>query len=321
VRALALALLAALTLGAADLDNDGLDDAVEQRLLESFAPAFLLSRGECDGLPAEFAPGDPHPRPLARNGTIHAQASPRSDGGIELRYFHLWARDCGRIAHELDAERVSALLYRDGAGDWKAAAWYASAHEGTACDVSSLARAADLGAERRGPRVWISRGKHASFLDRRRCAWGCGGDVCDGATPMTIRRVVNLGEAEHPLNGAIWTGSERWQLASKMTGDFDDWRMAKLADPSWSGVKTLNVELRTAQSAILGADSTADALALAGGETDRALTTTAENVDASLARAAEATGAALELSAKKTGRALRESAKGVGRFLGVSRKP
>lgn len=100
---------------------------------------------------------------------------------------------------------------------------------------------------------------------------------------MTISRIVNLGELGRPLNGAPWATSNRWQLASKMTGDFTDRRMAKPADPSWSGVKTLNVELRTAQSVILGGDSTADALALAGGETDRALTTTAETLDASLA--------------------------------------
>lgn len=316
----ALALLAAATLTAADLDSDGLDDAFEQRLLNSFAPRFLLSAGECDGLPAEFALGEAHPRVIARNGTIYGQASPRPDGGIELRYFHLWARDCGRIAHDLDAEHVSALLYPEPGGDWRAAGWYAAAHEGTPCDVSSLARAADVDGELRGPRVWISRGKHASFLDQRRCVWGCGGDECDRATPMKIAWIMNLGEPGRPLNGALWATSDRWQLASKMTGDFSDWRAAKLADPRWSGVKTLNVELRPAQSVILGGDSAADAFAVAGGETDRALTTSAENVEASLARAAESTGDALALSAKKTGRALQNSARSLGRFLGTGKK-
>jgi hypothetical protein len=316
VRAAALAFVAAASLAAADLDHDGLDDVVEQRLLETFAPRFLLSTGECDALPARFAPDEAHPRVIARDGTVYGQASPRSGGRIELRFFHLWARDCGRVSHELDVEHVSGLLAHDPGGEWRAIAWYAAAHEGTACDVSSLARAAAIDAETRGPRVWISRGKHASFLDRRRCAWGCGGDVCDAGTPMRIAQIVNFGESGRPLNGAAWIASGRWPLASKMSGDFTDWRLAKLAGASWSGVKTLNVEMRAAQSVILGGDSAADALTLAGGETDRALTTSAENVETSLTRAAEATGAALAVSARKTGRALQGSARSVTRFLG-----
>lgn len=317
MRAVALAFVAAATLAAADLDQDGLDDVVEQRLLETFAPRFLLSSGECDGLPARFAPDEAQPRVIARDGTIYGQASPRSGGRIELRFFHLWARDCGRISHELDAEHVSALVAREAHGEWRAIAWYAAAHEGTACDVSSLARATSVDAEIRGPRVWISRGKHASFLDRRRCAWGCGGDLCDAGAPMRISQIVNLGESGRPLNGATWTASSRWRLSSKMSSDFTDWRLAKLADASWSGVKTLNVEMQTAQSVILGGDSTADALTLAGGETDRALTASTGKVEASLTRAAEATGAALTVSAARTGRALQRSARNVTRFLGA----
>lgn len=316
MRAVTLAFVAAATVAAADLDHDGLDDAFEQRLLEAFAPRFLVSAGECDGLPARFAPDEAHPRVLARDGTIYGQASPTSGGRIELRFFHLWARDCGRMSHELDAEHVSALLDRDPGGEWRAIAWYAAAHEGTACDVSSLARAAAVGAESRGPRVWISRGKHASFLDRRRCAWGCGGDLCDAGAPMRIAQIVNLGESGRPLNGAAWTASGRWPLTAKMTGGFTDGRLVKLANASWSGVKTLNAEMRAAQSVVLGGDSTADALALAGGETDRALASSAENVEASLTRAAEATGSALAVSARNTGRALQVSARSVVRFLG-----
>lgn len=136
-------LIQLLLIPTVDRDADGLLDLAEQKLLEQFRPSFLLSSGECDLLPAEFAPGESHPRPIARNGTLYGQATPRPGDRIELRYFHLWARDCGRIAHDLDAERVSALLDQDPSGEWTASAWYASAHEGTACDVSSLARAPD----------------------------------------------------------------------------------------------------------------------------------------------------------------------------------
>src|ERR1039458_10862833 len=39
-----------------DSDADGLSDALEQRLLEQFAPRFMVGRNDCSGLPAEFAP-------------------------------------------------------------------------------------------------------------------------------------------------------------------------------------------------------------------------------------------------------------------------
>ena len=315
MRAIALSLIATASLLAQDGDGDGLDDRVEQQLLEQFVPTFLLSSSECDGLPAELVPGEPHPKVAARNGTIYGQAFP-AGARIELRFFHLWGRDCGRAGHALDAEHVSALLERNKRGEWAAVAWYAAAHEGTACDVGSLARAADLYARDRGIRVWVSRGKHASFLDVGRCIWGCGGDVCDGAVPLEVPRIVNIGEQGQLLNGATWVTSDRWALASKLGPDFDAYKLGMLSDTRWSGVRTLNVELRTAQAVFLGGDSTLDALALAGGETDKALTKSAGNVDSSLERAAQSTGAALEVSAKKTGNALRKSADAVGRFLG-----
>ncbi|HEX9201731.1 MAG TPA: hypothetical protein VF865_19390, partial [Acidobacteriaceae bacterium] len=33
-----------------DSDADGLDDAVEQQLLEQFAPRFMVGRGDCSGV-------------------------------------------------------------------------------------------------------------------------------------------------------------------------------------------------------------------------------------------------------------------------------
>ena len=48
---------AALPASAQDRDRDGLDDAIEQRLIEKFVPSFLLSADECDGVPASFTGG------------------------------------------------------------------------------------------------------------------------------------------------------------------------------------------------------------------------------------------------------------------------
>jgi hypothetical protein len=111
---------------AGDLDRDGLDDGLEQRLLEQFRPVFIVSAKDCDGRPAAVRPGRPNPEVVARDGTIYGQAFPLPEGRVELHYFHLWGRDCGRVAHPLDIEHVSARLeLRD--GRWRATHWFAAA--------------------------------------------------------------------------------------------------------------------------------------------------------------------------------------------------
>src|SRR6478752_934804 len=182
-----------LSAGAAakvDRDRDGLSDQLEQALLDRFAPTLLLARGECDVAPASFEPFVSQPRVKAKDGTLYGQAFPLPTAGgrvqVELHYFHLWSRDCGRLGHDLDAEHVSAIVSasRPDAPPsmWIAEAWYAAAHEGSACDASSGAQARVLGAEANGPRVFVSKGKHASYLDRGQCKWGCGGDECGDET-------------------------------------------------------------------------------------------------------------------------------------------
>jgi len=39
---------------AIDSDHDGMSDALEQALLIQFAPAFMVGRHDCSGLPAQF---------------------------------------------------------------------------------------------------------------------------------------------------------------------------------------------------------------------------------------------------------------------------
>ena len=93
--------------------------------------------------------------------------------------------------------------------------WYAGAHENTVCDVSSASKASDLGATDKGLPVWISNGKHASFLAQRQCAVGCGGDRCENMVPLKPGRIVNLGEVDAPLNGAIWTKIEAMEFVGE----------------------------------------------------------------------------------------------------------
>jgi len=310
---LALIVAARLAAGAApDHDRDGLPDSLEQHLLDRFAPELILSAGECDDAPAEMAPGTDHPVVRFRNGTVYGQAFRQSGGRIELHYFHLWGRDCGRAGHLLDAEHVSVLVEAARpdapARNWRARYWYAAGHEGTICDRSTGAAAAAIAATEHGASVWVSSGKHASYLDSGYCSWGCGADRCaPGGRRLRPRHVVNLGERRAPLNGATWIESARWNLGLKMGSDFSPAVLAVL-DRS-AGVKLLWPELRPAQSILMAGSEVGAALAESGRRTGESLRLTDAETSQSLA-----------LTVEKTGRALRRSAEGVRRFLGYGER-
>ena len=219
-------LLLASSAETADTDRDGVPDEVEQLVLHRFAPRWFVGAGDCDGAPAEFVPDSEHPRVARKNGTIYGQVFKASRAGLlEAHFYHLWSRDCGRRGHPLDVEHVSVLL---DAGSITALYWYASAHQDTSCEAGAVYRAAALAAERQGPPVWISSGKHASFLRLEDCRGGCGGDRCHSPTPLDTTPVINLGEPGTPMSGAIWTRSNRWSLSAKMRPDFDEPLLARL---------------------------------------------------------------------------------------------
>ncbi len=276
---LVICLAAALPAAAQDLDRDGLPDQFEQSLLERFAPTLLLARGECDGVPASFVPYRSDPFVRAKDGTLYGQVFTVAPAGgrsrIELHFYHLWSRDCGRLGHALDAEHVSAIVSaaRPDAPPsmWIAEAWYAAAHQGSACDASSGAPARVIGAEANGPRVFVSKGKHASYLDRGHCKWGCGGDECGDDTAIVANAVVNIGEAGAPLNGALWVHSRRWPLAEKMSSDFDPSMRARLDEADH--VIPLMQLRRAPLAPVLAGDTALDGLGTAATHTGGAITT------------------------------------------------
>jgi hypothetical protein len=276
-----MCLAAAVPAAAQDLDRDGLPDHFEQALLERFAPTVLLAAGECDGLPASFTPFSIEPRVRAKDATLYGQVFllPQRGGRteIELHFFHLWAKDCGRLGHDLDAEHVSAIVSASRAdappAQWMATSWYAAAHEGSACDASSAAAAGVLDAVASGPRVFVSRGKHASYFDRGQCKWGCGGDECSGDRAMVASNVINLGEAGAPLNGAVWIDSPRWPMAQKLSSDFTaEWRL-RLDASDADHVIPLMQHLRGPQAPVLAGDTAIDGLETAAVSTRDALAT------------------------------------------------
>lgn len=325
-----------------DTDHDGLSDAFEAALLQRFAPRFMIDSHDCSGQPALFAPQSATAQPVRDDGTIYAQAFPRSitgaqrsNAGIELHFYHLWRTDCGRMGHPLDAEHVSALLSGKGtnAKHWHAIYWYAAAHEDTACDASQIARASTLEASDHGATVWISMGKHASFLEEELCRRGCGGDRCSDPRPMPIAAILNLGELKAPMNGASWVNSPRWPLAEKMgRTDFTATRTARVDALPLTDIAWANPALRPQQAAIaggnaaidgtlLGGRSTSNALALGNRRTDTALTLAGNDTGNALSGAAHSTGSALDKSYRNVRKALGNAARQTGDALGNSDNP
>jgi hypothetical protein len=306
--------------GTVDSDEDGLSDRVEQQLLEQFVPMFEVGAHHCGGKPAEFAPNLKLARVQAGDGTIYGQAFPvranASGAEVELHFYHLWIKDCGAHGHPLDAEHVAALVRRSGEG-WNALYWYAAAHEKTVCDVSQIARATKLHAKSKGARVWVSPDKHASYLDPRLCKAGCGADACEQMVALNVRRVVNLGEVGHPMNGAEFVVATGWMFAEKMQqSNFPQQLVARLEWLPDTEVVWFHPGRHPMQGVIGISSSTEAAITNAAGNTVSSIDLAGDSANDAISVAGGSTGNALGTSYRKTKHALGRSVKAVGRALG-----
>ncbi|MGI4854753.1 MAG: hypothetical protein ACRYF4_12000 [Janthinobacterium lividum] len=310
---------------AIDSDGDGLSDHLEDALLLQFRPTLMISSDDCSVQPARFAPGIRVPTVLADDGTLYGQAHPYptrpgEPRQIELHFYHLWRRDCGRLGHTLDTEHIAVLLEAGPATDaWHATYWYAAAHEDTVCDASQITRATTLNAITHGATVWISSGKHASFLNEELCHHGCGGDRCPRSTPLTAAPVINLGEASQPMHGAAWIAASQWPLKDKMIrSDFGAERIARLQRLPATDIAWANPAKRPTEVAILGGSSAVDGTLKAGHATGSALATTGRSTDTALIVSGKGTSGALSTATRKTGHALSRTVHGVKHALGGS---
>lgn len=304
----------------ADSDSDGLSDVVEQALLVQFAPTFVVGQGDCSNLPAEFQVDATQPIVKAEDGTIYGQVFPAKTSTaekpvVEIHYYHLWKQDCGAHGHPLDAEHVSALVQASDSdpatASWKALYWYAAAHEDTVCDVSQIARASTLHAEDHGAEVWISPGKHASYLNETLCQRGCGADRCENMVALRSCKLINLGEPGHAMNGSLFASSGLWPLATKMNGtNFPESAVARLNQLPATDIAWFNPGRHPAQGVIAISSSTEDALATSG-----------TNTTTAISLAGDSTGNALQKSYRNTIHALGSSARHVGDALHVTPKP
>jgi hypothetical protein len=314
-----------------DTDRDGLSDALEQRLLVEFSPAFMVGAKDCSDVPAEFEPGLKTPTLRAEDGTIYGQVSLAKGSTearplVEIHYYHLWWKDCGQHGHPLDAEHVAVLLEGSGGdvatADWKAIYWYAAAHEDTVCDVSQIARASTLHAEDRGAKVWVSPGKHASYLSERLCTGGCGADKCEEMKPLKMGQMINLGEPGRPMNGSVFVASTAWPLAGKMVvTNFPGEPLARLEALPDTEIAWFRPGRHPAQQVIAVSSETAEAITKSGANTSDAISVAGDSTANALATAEDSTGNALEKSYKKTTHALGSAARHVGEALGVTPEP
>lgn len=277
-----------------DTDRDGLSDEYEQAVLEKFRPTIMINARDCAARPARFAVGRQDPEVVSADGTIYGQVFPVSGDLVEVHYYTLWSRDCGRNGHALDAEHVSVLLSHALGSDPHALYWYAGAHENTVCDISSGARSEVVSAEHRGAKVWSSSGKHALYLRKEMCDHGCGADSCEDDTELEqTGLIINVGELSAPANGSFWIASPKWPLSEKMDSDFSPDVRARLAAASGDTVTTLR-----GRSPVRGTLRRGDAVlngANAGTEhTGAALDAADHNASASMGKAAKSTGGALK---------------------------
>jgi hypothetical protein len=324
--AVAAAPMVATAQAAADSDRDGLSDALEAELLLQFQPRWMVGKEDCSVRPSRFAEGVAAPTVVEDDGTVYGQAFPveaRSDE-IELHFYHLWRRDCGQMGHALDAEHVAVLVRSEDAAEgkieWKAVYWYAAAHEDTVCDASQITRASTLKAEDKGATVWVSPGKHASFLNEELCSHGCGGDRCVDMERLKISDVVNVGELSRPMDGAVWVSFAGWPLAEKMRrSDFGEARVERLERLPETDVAWANPSKRPAQAAIYGGNSALNGVAVGGRNTDTALVMANEKTSGALDKAQKNTGNALTKSYRNVVKALGGAAKSTGKALGVEK--
>ncbi len=316
---------------AIDSDKDGMSDDLEQSLLVQFAPKFLVGQGDCSNVPAEFQPGYSTPVVQSENGTIYGQVFPAKDpidGApvAEIHYYHLWRTDCGSHGHPLDTEHVSVLVRASSpdllSATWKALYWYAGAHENTVCDVSQIAHASTLHAEDAGPSVWISPGKHASYLNEALCQKGCGADRCENMTALAPAKLVNLGEPGHPMNGSVFIASNAWPLAAKMAEtNFPAPTLARLSGLPDSQIALSNAGRHPSQGVIAISSTTKQQIAGGGHDTMAGISTAAGATDNSISAAGDSSGNAIQKSYRNTVHALGTSVRYIGKALGIHKHP
>jgi hypothetical protein len=173
-----------------DSDGDGLSDAVEADLAQRFLPNLSL-----------------HPQDTCPLGGIVYRARPHPmDSSLVLVFYdHLYERDCGIGSHTGDAESFSITV---SLAKNAVTAVKAISHRGTTCEkitscgTCGTLAACDLAPSGK-PRVYASRGKHGTYVQKSACSVFslCPDDCAEGdqqGVPL-----INLGEPSAHLVGDL----------------------------------------------------------------------------------------------------------------------
>ena len=309
-----------------DSDQDGMSDALEQALLVQFRPTSMVGQQDCSSGPAEFRPGVHKPPAGIRQRPIYGQVfSPPflggrvADGGDPLLpplenglrgswpsagYGACFGARAGLRRPSRHQQELELVLY-----------WYSAAHENTVCDVSQIARASTLHAEEHGAKVWISPGKHASYLNQTLCQGGCGADKCANMVALAPGKLINLGGIGHPMNGSLSSRLQRGRWLTK-------WRSTELPGrpcgppQSTSGKRYRLVQRRKPprpRSAIAVSSSTEQAIASGGLNTTSAISVAGDSTNAAVSTTGKLYRAMrCQKSYRNTQHALGTSARHVG---------
>src|SRR6185295_5252520 len=96
---------------------------------------------------------------------------------------------------------------------------------------------------------------------------------CSEGRTVIPTQVINIGERQAPLNGALWMHSRRCPLAEKLSSDFDPSLRARLDADGGDHVVPLMQHLRAPQAPVLAGSAALDGLGLAVVHAEEAVTT------------------------------------------------
>jgi hypothetical protein len=166
--------------------------------------------------------------------------------------------------------------------------------------------------------VWISPGKHASYLDARLCHAGCGADICERMVPLPKGRVVNLGEVGQPMNASLFARSSAWPLAMKMQQtNFPAEPIARLQRLPETEIAWFHPGRHPAQGVIAISSTTEGAIGKGGTQTASSMDKAEDAASDAISVAGDTTGNALGTSYRKTRHALGKSVRSVGAAIGM----
>jgi len=219
-----------------DNDNDGMDDVLEQKLIEKFMPSFIQFSGDnCPG-PAVDGSGDtnlvvchifPLPQQYARTSSLDSilmkpkPIVPKRGLTVGLVWHNttilingalLYGKDCGLNGHTADVEGFTYSLKYIGADtlggwrhdtvmqNWRGGMIQTFSHAGTICEKIETRPYRSILNVAGNDSIYASPSKHGNYLTVSGCSSSFICDpACSGTQTKKIVKAINIGEESAPL--------------------------------------------------------------------------------------------------------------------------